>query len=273
MLSDPPPAMDQPARSPKRNKAPTKGKLPVTKKALPTGDVFEDLVSKIDKFLYGDEAALKSARVSFRRIIQRDNELIDEYFLRLQQGIRLCNWDANVAGYELREQLLSQGLPRTVIARLVLENAPVERILETVRVEEAALAEQNQRQQRQPAVPVAVMQLDEGHKQGNRARPQSNQRQPQNNRGSSSPAFSRNSGASSSRNAPCKGCGKNCASRSACGAFNKTCTYCNIKGHFQSVCKKKIKDQQSSAPRKRSINHVYDDDDDWRSEGQFKVNN
>lgn len=232
----------------------------------PTGDAFEDLVKKIDKFLIQDEASKMHARVQFRRVIQRSDEAIDEYFLRLQTAIHSCAWSPDEASKELCDQLKSHGLPRTIMSKLVIENADINKILDQIRVYEAAVKEQNAsiNQQSRPAIPIAVMEVSDRRPRYNQNQASGSQRRSLNN----SSDFRR----SHNRGAPCKGCGKNCFSRQACPAYSTACRYCNLMGHLEKVCLKKQKDQLAPNSRKRPVNHVCDDDDFDDSPAQVNTN-
>lgn len=107
-----------------------------------TGDPFEDLVSKIDKYLAKDTAMLVHAKTALLRTIQNQNETIDNYLHRLQIATTTCDFDSETASTKIRDQLIAHCRHRKLMLRLATENKSLEDMANQIRLEEAGEKEE-----------------------------------------------------------------------------------------------------------------------------------
>lgn len=249
-----------------------------------SGDVFEDFIAKIDKFLQRDEAMLVHARSAFARLAQQKDESVDSFWHRLQIALTPCDWDLVTATTKIRDQIAAYARPRPLVFQMIADGKSVEEILTRCRLHEAGAKEQREFEQsnRPTSVPLSVLAVD-----NNRTNNYSNdfpnkrfaaERRQFQDRGqfaSGSKQNMRQTGFSGNRDASkqkkyCAGCGDNWhINRSDCPAFNEICQNCDRRGHRATVCRQ----QKRHGPNGGQINSLIAENnwDDWPEGGASKV--
>lgn len=173
-------------------------------------------------------------RINFFRLSQMDGETVTQYVARLKSQAVLCQFKVTCTTHEpgieinysndmITQQLIS-GLKNQQHQSRILSESPILPTLEQ-KVERLQCLEATEEStdlmrtaDQQPSTSAA-------------------------NRSAYRRSKSFNPSSKNTQN--CKGCGRaqhegKTMARKDCPAFNKTCNNCGIKGHFQTVCQKKV---------------------------------
>ena len=201
-------------------------------------------------------------RQTFQALSQADGELVTNYLAKLKAQAHLCEFNVPCQNCQTSVSYSTDMVSAQLIAGLhnadhqarVLAEAATLTTLQSKFDKLVSLETTDQATRRlnmtvSPGGGPSVTNATTSNRNPPQRRDRSNSRQPARTNNQNN-----NSGGASATVHPCKGCGKTShpdgksMRRSDCPAFDKECDNCHIKGHFQRVCKKMVRQQSQSQP-------------------------